>query len=149
MPADQPFVRHEGTVVLLMLLFGFLTTPVLILYGVRGLLRARQAVSRAAILVAGSVLAWAMTIGLYTWGLLHLFIADDYTEARACDAALGKSLVGYDPSFVPLRFDCIGSDGHTASVVVPSYINPVLAVLVVCAVTLTAFAIVRTKERTP
>ncbi|MEV7120291.1 hypothetical protein [Kitasatospora griseola] len=148
MPADQPFARHDGTVILLMLLIGLLATPGLLFYSVRGLLRARAAVSRAAALVAASALAWAMTIGLYVWGLLYLFMADDYSEARACDAALDGRVVGYSPSFVPLRFGCLGPDGRTASVVVPSYVNPVLAVLVVCAVTLTVFAIVRSKERT-
>lgn len=148
MSPDQPFARHEGSVVLVMLLVGFLAAPALTVYGTRALVRARAARSNTRALVASSTLAWAATIGLYTWGLLHLFMADDHTEARACDEAVGKQLVGYEPSFLPLKFGCLSSDGHTVSVVIPSYVNPVLAALVVCAATLTAFAIVRSKEKT-
>ncbi|WP_224281521.1 hypothetical protein [Streptomyces sp. LS1784] len=147
MSADQPFARHDGVILLLVLLLGALATAVLVLYGIRVLVRARAAASRAMALVSASALVWATTIGLYTWGLLHLLMADDYTEARACDAAMGKQLVGYDPSFIPLKFGCVSSDGRTVSVVIPSYVNPVLAVLVVCAVTLTVFAVVRSKEK--
>lgn len=147
MSADQPFVRHEGAVVLLMLLVGAVATPGLALYGIRVLVRARAAASRAMALLAASALAWATTIALYTWGLLHLLMADDYTEDRACGAAVGKQLVGYEPSYIPLKFDCVSSDGRSVAVIIPSYVNPVLAVLVACAATLTVFAIVRSKEK--
>ncbi|MEV0189834.1 hypothetical protein AB0I39_15015 [Kitasatospora purpeofusca] len=148
MSADQPFARHEGSVVLVLLLVGALAAPALTVYGVRVLARARTARSSAKVLTASSALTWAVTIGLYAWGLLHLFMADDYTEARECDQAVGKQLVGYEPSFIPLKFDCLAADGRTVPAVIPSYVNPALAVLLVCAVTLTVFAIVRSKEKT-
>ncbi|MFE7527159.1 hypothetical protein ACFU7Y_15735 [Kitasatospora sp. NPDC057542] len=46
-----------------------------------------------------------------------------------------------------VEFGCVSSDGRTVPVVIPSYVNPVLAVLVVCAVTLTVVAVVRSKEK--
>ncbi|WP_188299894.1 hypothetical protein [Streptomyces sp. CBMA156] len=41
----------------------------------------------------------------------------------------------------------VGSDGRTVPVIVPWYVNPVLAGLVLCAVTLTVLAVVRSKGR--
>ncbi|MFE7528948.1 hypothetical protein ACFU7Y_25010 [Kitasatospora sp. NPDC057542] len=147
MSADQPFARHDGAVGLLLLLVCVVATPWLTWYGLRALARARGAGSRVKALACCSALTWAAAFGLYAFGLLHLMMADDYTEGRACNAAVGKQLVGYDPSFIPLEFGCVSSDGHTVPVVIPSYVNPVLAVLVVCAVTLTVFAVVRSKEK--
>ncbi|MFJ7246333.1 hypothetical protein ACIQWA_16995 [Kitasatospora sp. NPDC098652] len=148
MSGDQPFARHAGVIVLLLLLVGFLATVWLAVYGIRMLVRTRAKRSRVTALVSASALAWATTVGLYVWGLLHLFTADDYTAARACDEAVGKQVTGYDSSFIPLEFGCVSSSGRTVPVLIPSYVNPVLAVLLVCAVTLTVFAIVRSKEKT-
>ncbi|MFB7663559.1 hypothetical protein ACFC1R_06345 [Kitasatospora sp. NPDC056138] len=97
--------------------------------------------------VAG--LAWAAVAGMYTWGLLHLFFLDDQGRAQACAAAVGTGhLTGYVPSFMPLHFGCRTGDGRTVEAVIPSYLNPVLALLVVCAAVLTGFAIAHRKGGT-
>ncbi|MEV7779927.1 hypothetical protein [Kitasatospora sp. NPDC088351] len=149
MSGDQPYEGHDGIALLLLTLAGVIATPGLFVYGVRVLIRARRAGTRAAALAPAAVLTWAGVAGMYTWGLLHLFMSDDYGDSRACTAAAGTGrVVGYDPSFVPLEFGCRIDDGRTAGVIVPGYVNPVLAVLAVCAVALTVRAITRRQEGT-
>ncbi|MFJ8473681.1 hypothetical protein [Kitasatospora sp. NPDC094011] len=148
MSGDAPFTRHDGTVVLLLFLLCAVATPWLATRGTRALLRARKAGAQAMALACGPALGWAAACGLYAWGLLRLGMADDYTENMACNEVLGSRLVGFDPSFLPLEFGCVGADGRTVPVIVPSYLNPALAVLVTCAVTLTVLKIVRSKEKT-
>jgi len=136
MPGDQPYAGHDGTAVLLLILLGLGATTWLTVRGIRLLVRARGAGPAVAATLAG-----AAAVGAYTWGLLHLFFFDDVDQAQACRTALGgRQLTGYAPSFVPLRFGCRTGDGHTVEAVIPSYVNPAVAVLGVCAVALTLVA---------
>ncbi|WP_327674556.1 hypothetical protein [Kitasatospora sp. NBC_00458] len=146
MSGDQPFASHEGVVLLLLMAVGFVAVPWLLVRAVRALLRARTGWTAAKASAPAAALAWAATAATYTWGLLHLFAADDYDQSTACNAAVGRRLVGYEPSWIPLEFGCRTADGGVVPVIVPSYVNPVLAVLAVCAVLLTVFVIVRRKE---
>ncbi|WP_406331685.1 hypothetical protein [Streptomyces sp. NBC_00203] len=158
MSGDQPYAGHDGTAVLLLTLIGLVATPWLTVYGIRLVFRARKAAkagkpgtTRAA-LKSAAVLAWAAMAGMYTWGVLHLVFFDDPDQAQACRTAIGtRRLTGYEPSFIPLHFGCRTSDGHTVEAVIPSYINPAVAVLGVAAVALTltgltGFANARRKE---
>ncbi|MFI0367615.1 hypothetical protein ACH35V_07025 [Actinomadura sp. 1N219] len=119
------------------------------LYGVRLLVRAGRARTAWATVKAGAVLAWAATIGIYTWAVLHLLFFDDPDQSRVCNEVLGaKRLVGYEPSFIPLHFGCRASDGHTVEAIIPTYVNPSAAVLGLCAIALTGFLILKHKEDT-
>ncbi|WP_432189520.1 hypothetical protein [Streptomyces sp. Tue6028] len=149
MSGDQPYAGHDGTVVLLLTLAGLVATPWLLVRGVRLLVRARAARTATAALRSAAALAWAAAIGMYTWGVLHLVLFDDQDRSRACNTAVGdRRLTGYDPSFFPLHFGCRTGDGHTVEAVIPSYINPAVTVLGVCALALTlaGFATARRKE---
>ncbi|MFJ6899397.1 hypothetical protein [Streptomyces hokutonensis] len=148
MSGDAPYEGHNAVVVLLLILLGVVATPWLTVRGIRLLVRARTTGTRRAWLGAAAVLTWAALIGVYTWGVLHLFFFDDTEQSRACNKAVPTGqLTGYDPSFIPLRFGCRTSDGATVDAsVIPSYVNPVSAVLAVCAVTLTGFTRVQPKE---
>ncbi|PAZ11695.1 hypothetical protein CLM62_34400 [Streptomyces sp. SA15] len=145
---DAPYAGHDSVATLLLLLVGIIATPWLAVYGVRLLIRARAARTTAATCKSAAALAWAAMVGMYTWGLLHLLFFDDQAQAQACNAAIGmrQQLTGYAPSFIPLRFGCRTSDGHTVEAVIPSYVNPAVAVLGICAVALTGFVIARRKE---
>ena len=151
MSGDAPYAGHNPVVVLLLILAGVLATLWLALYGLGLLVRAQTAGTTRSALKAAAALAGAAAVGTYTWGVLHLFFLDDTDQSRVCNAAVGsKRLTGYEPSFIPLRFGCRTSDGHTAqAAVVPSYVNPATAVFGLCAVTLTGFAVTRiSSERT-
>ncbi|MEU8787920.1 hypothetical protein [Streptomyces sp. NPDC048643] len=149
MSGDQPYAGHNSVAVLLLSLAGLVATPWLLVHGLRLLLPARRARTFAAPLKATRSLVWAAAVGTYTWGLLHLFFFDDADRSQACATAVGTHrLTGYEPSFVPLHFGCRTSDGHTFEAVVPSYINPAVAVLGVgaLALTLAGIAFARRKE---
>jgi len=152
MSGDQPYAGHDGTAVLLLTLAGLVATPWLTVYGIRLVFRAKKAATARAALKSAAVLAWAAMAGMYTWGVLHLVYFDDPDQAQACHTAIGtRRLTGYEPSFIPLHFGCRTSDGHTVEAVIPSYINPAVAVLGVAAVALTltgltGFANARRKE---
>ncbi|MFM9447043.1 hypothetical protein [Streptomyces acidiscabies] len=132
MSGDQPFAGHDPAVTLLLLCVGLIATPWLLVRGV-GLLRREGTAFRAA-----GVFAWAGAVGVYCWGLSQLVFFDGPDMSRACDSAVRQGeLAGYEASFVPLRFGCRVTGGATVDVYLPSYVNVVAAVCVVCAVVLT------------
>ncbi|WP_211343282.1 hypothetical protein [Actinomadura pelletieri] len=134
---------------LLLILAGTPATIWLVLYGVRLLVRASRLRTATATLKAGAVLAWAATIGIYTWAVLPLLFFDDPDQSKACNEAVGaKRLAGYEPSFVPLRFGCRTGDGHTVEAIIPSYVNLSVTVLGLCAVVLTGLLLFQHKEDT-
>lgn len=154
MSASEPFAEHNPLAVLVLSLAGLLATPGLVLYGlgtgIMLLVRAGKvaaAVTWTAALKSAALLVWAGAVGLYTWGVLHLVITDDYGKSQECGAVAGaSSLVGYDPSFVPLRFGCRMDDGRTVDVIVPDYVNSWVPLLTLCAATLTMIVRARNKR---
>ncbi|MFK4098562.1 hypothetical protein ACI2L1_00455 [Streptomyces sp. NPDC019531] len=148
MSGDAPFEGHNSVLVLLLIVLGVIATPWLTVRGISLLVRARTVRTRRAWLGAAATLAWAALLAMYTWGVLHLFFFDDTDQSRVCNKAVGaRQLIGYEPSFIPLRFGCRTGDGDVVEAeVIPSYVNPVAAVLAVCAVTLTGFTRVQAKE---
>ncbi|MER5874469.1 MULTISPECIES: hypothetical protein [unclassified Streptomyces] len=138
MSGDDPYAGHNPLGVLLLTFAGLIGTPWLIVHGIRLLLPARRARTDGAVLKAARSLTGAAALGVYTWGLLHLFFLDESGQSRACASAIGaRRLTGYEPSFVPLHFGCRTSGGHTVEAVVPGWVNPVAAVLVVAVLVLT------------
>lgn len=148
MSGDHPYPSHNPIAVLLLIFFGVVATPWLAVYSIKLLVRAGTSRTALACIKAGAVLTWAATVGMYTWGVLHLFFFDSPDQSLACDAAIGtQRLAGFAPSFVPLSFACLTSDGHTIeAAVIPAYVNPAVAVLAVCAVALTAFVVAQRVE---
>ncbi|MFI0937504.1 hypothetical protein [Streptomyces sp. NPDC021020] len=139
---DQPYDGHDPATVLLLLLAGAVATPWLLARGIRLALRARSIRSATAIRSAAT-LAGCATVGMYTWGVLHLLFFDDADRATACNAAVGKGhLTGYEPSFIPLHFGCRSNDGRTMEAVIPSYLNSSVITLAACAVALTTVAVI-------
>ncbi|MFI0821544.1 hypothetical protein ACH4TX_39220 [Streptomyces sp. NPDC021098] len=147
MSGTEPYAGHDPIAVLLLSLVGVTATLWLAVRGIRLLAGVRTPMSMGARIKALATMAWAAAVGMYTWGVLHLFFLDETGQSQACNAAIGtERLTGYAPSFIPLRFGCRTSEGHTVEAVIPSYINAAAALLGVCAVTLTVFAIAQLKE---
>jgi hypothetical protein len=147
MSGDEPYAGHNPVVVLLLSLAGLLATPGLAIYAVVTLVRAGRRRTRAGLLKGAAILAWVATVGMYTWGVLHLLLLDEHAQAAACTKVLGgpdkRSEVvvdRYETSFVPLRFGCHVKGGKTYEAAIPGYLNPVAGVSAVSAVALTACA---------
>lgn len=151
--ADEPFSEYNPLVALVLTLSGIVGTPALLLCGLWNgaalLFRIRKVpavVMRTAALKSAALLVWAGAVGMYTWGLLHLMFTDDYGESMACHAVGGERVIGYDPSFVPLRFGCRLDDGRTVGVIVPDYVNAWAFSLAGCALVLSLLARARNRR---
>ncbi|MFC8216651.1 hypothetical protein ACFUTY_00550 [Streptomyces sp. NPDC057362] len=146
MSGDQPYAEHEGAVLLLLLLAGLVAVVWLTVRAVTGLVRARR--RGTTLLAPAAVLAWDAAVGMYTWGLLHLFFFDDHAQAEACAKAVEGRVTGYEPTFVPLHFGCRTGDGRVTEAVIPSYLNPATLLLGICALVLTWLVIAHHKKGT-
>ncbi|MEV7089829.1 hypothetical protein AB0O07_28735 [Streptomyces sp. NPDC093085] len=144
MSGDEPYAGHNGALLVLLILTGLVAVITLTIYGIRGLTRAGR--TGGTLYAPAAALAWDATAGMYTWGLLRLLFHDDYAQAQACRDAVGARLSGYDATFVPLRFGCRTADGQVVEAIIPSYLNPVTAVLAVCALVLTGLVIAHHKK---
>ncbi|MFF9900646.1 hypothetical protein [Streptomyces longispororuber] len=159
MPGAEPYAGHDGAAVLLLVGSGLVVVPALVVYAIRQLVRARtrspsqsppRSRSQSAYVKSAAGWAWAAAAGVYTWGVLHLFLLDDAAQSRACAKATGTArFTGYEPSYIPLHFGCRTRDGRTVEAVIPAYVNPSALFLTVCAVVLTGFAIAHSRERHP
>jgi len=134
---------------LLAALGGAVIATVLIVRGLRTMIRSSVRSSR---LRAAAFLVGAVAVAMYAWGLLHL----GYAVLRAEDGGTGSSpiepcrqagpqmaslVVGYDVSFLPLRFECRLSGGGTyVTSSVPGYVNQGTAVLGLVTATCAALA---------
>ncbi|MGW1147508.1 hypothetical protein ACWD6I_21185 [Streptomyces sp. NPDC002454] len=135
---DAPFVGCAPVAFLLLAFVGLVTTASL---GVLGLVRTVRGEHRglaARLRTAGS-LAFTGAVGAYTWGMLHLAMLDESAQADACHEALGRALVGYEPTYVPLAFGCVADNGRTYDAAVPGYVNPLAGLLGISAFFLTVF----------
>ena len=125
----------------LVLYFGFLIgsglTLILIICGVAAAIRYGRH-SRAELLRAGAILALGVAVGVYTWGMGHVLLAvmnaeDGGTDSLPLLPCRGEAapetvskVVDYRVGWVPLRFQCLLSDGRSYTTsAVPWYVNPV------------------------
>ncbi|WP_435969586.1 hypothetical protein [Streptomyces sp. Qhu_M48] len=78
-----------------------------------------------------ALLSVAVSVAFYLWGLLHLVFVDEQLQGQECEVRRpeGADLVGRRGDFVPLRLVCEVAGGADYGVLVPGYVNPVLAVL--------------------
>ncbi|MEU7044338.1 hypothetical protein AB0A77_25215 [Streptomyces varsoviensis] len=94
----------------------------------------------------------AAALALYLWGCFHLLFLEDQELAEECERQRPEgtpTLIGRRGDFIPLRLVCEASNGHDYSIVIPKYINPSIALLLLLALAcaLTAAALYR-KQRT-
>lgn len=122
-------------------LTGVLGAPTLAIYGIEGLVRRSvRASGERAVLRHLSALVWSATAAAYVWGLLYI-VQDESSGALACQSAVGpqyaEHVSGYEVSFFPLHFGCQVDGVGTFEGAVPGYINPLVIVLLLAAITLT------------
>ncbi|WP_367134967.1 MULTISPECIES: hypothetical protein [Streptomyces] len=106
-----------------------------------------------------SLLTAAATLAIYLWGCLHFLFLVDQELAERCERqrpAGTATLVGLRGDFIPLRVVCKTSNGHDYSIVIPGYINPTVALLLLLALTCALTSVVlhrkqhaNTDERLP
>ncbi|MCC3650907.1 hypothetical protein LIX60_05325 [Streptomyces sp. S07_1.15] len=91
-------------------------------------------------------------IALYLWGCLHLLFLEDQEQAEECERRRPEgapTLVGHRGDFIPLRLICESSNGRDYSVIIPDYVNPSIAVLMLLALlSAAASGIFRRRRRT-
>ncbi|MEU5438795.1 hypothetical protein AB0G73_36455 [Streptomyces sp. NPDC020719] len=151
--ASNPWQGHNSTALFTILLVGAAILISLIGYLASRLVEARRQYTPVTAWRDASLLAAAAALGLYLWGCLHVVFLEDQEQAEACELhrpAGTPTLVGRRGDFIPLRLVCEASNGHDYSVVIPSYINPSVALLLLLALigALTA-TVLHCKQRTP
>lgn len=130
---------------LLVLLAGAVLVPVLVVKGVRGVLRRNGPRSGPLRWRAVALLVGAAAAAVYLWGTAHLASAVMRAEdggtgsaplgpCRDTDPEAAGAVVGYDVDYVPLRFTChLTGGGRYTATAVPPYVNPAAAVLALTA----------------
>ncbi|WP_327324997.1 hypothetical protein OG735_22650 [Streptomyces sp. NBC_01210] len=85
-----------------------------------------------------SILFTTASLALYVWGCLHIFFLYGTEGGEDCftlsDLENGVKLNEAAGDFIPLRLICHMSDGRSHSIVIPDYINPSIAALLLIAV---------------
>ncbi|GGY10914.1 hypothetical protein [Streptomyces tanashiensis] len=136
--ASDPYQGHDATVLLTVVLVGPLVLLGLLVYLCSRLPRRRRpAGDLSAAWRDLSLLAVACALALYLWGCLHLLFVDRQergTECAKVDGVVrGRGAEAVTGDFVPLRLVCHMPGGRSHTVLVPEYINPSVAVLLLLA----------------
>ncbi|WP_018545455.1 hypothetical protein [Streptomyces sp. LaPpAH-108] len=148
-----------GIAFLFVLMIGLVLVISLIGYLCSSVVRRDQLPSGRLPFRAGVVLSVCAAVCVYLWGLFYMPSDDVHYLRQSCAEAGGEEraarVVGYETSFVPLRFVC-RVDGGGGISTIPSWINPTVGVLVLLALITAAVALLtrdatgrRTMQTTP
>ncbi|WP_327687300.1 hypothetical protein [Streptomyces sp. NBC_00467] len=150
--ASDPWQGHNFAALFSILVAGAATTLGLTVYLCSRFTRpARQRYTPLAAWRDVSLATTAVALAVYLWGCLHVLFLEDQEQGEECERQRpeGPTLVGRRGDFIPLRLVCEASDGRDYSVIIPDYINPAVAVLLLlalaCALT---SALLHYKQRT-
>lgn len=141
--ASDPWQGHNFAALLSILVAGAGTVLGLTVYLCSRFTRqARQQYTPFAVWRDVSLATAAVALALYLWGCLHVLFLEDQEQGEECERQRPEgtpTLVGRRGDFIPLRLVCEASDGRDYSVIIPDYINPTVAVLLLltlaCALT--------------
>ncbi|CAL9529235.1 hypothetical protein SUDANB176_04016 [Streptomyces sp. enrichment culture] len=152
MPASDPYQVHDYTVLFTILLAGPPALIGLAAYLASRLaprqLRSRGLRTPAAVCRDAAALCSAAALALYLWGCLHLVALERQEVGNACaKEADGVRVAAFHGDFVPLRLVCRTDAGNRFTVVVPDYINPSVAVLLLLAVACAATGLLLRREQ--
>lgn len=151
--ASDPWQGHNFAALLSILVAGAGTVLGLTVYLCSRFTRqVRQQYTAFAVWRDVSLATAAVALALYLWGCLHVLFLEDQEQGLECERQRPEgtpTLVGRRGDFIPLRLVCEASDGRDYSVIIPDYINPTVAVLLLltlaCALT---SALLQHKQRT-
>ncbi|MET7552352.1 MULTISPECIES: hypothetical protein [unclassified Streptomyces] len=131
--ASDPWQGHNFAILSTVLVAGALTGLGIVAFLCSRLTRqARDRRTPSAVWRDASLAATATALALYLWGCLHVLFLEDQEQAEQCELHRPEgtpTLIGRRGDFIPLRLVCEASDGRDYSVVIPDYINPSIAVL--------------------
>ncbi|MFI2350397.1 hypothetical protein ACH492_25790 [Streptomyces sp. NPDC019443] len=141
--ASDPWQGHNFAALFPILIAGAVTVLSLTVYlCTRFTRQARRRYTPFAVWRDVSLATTAVALALYLWGCLHVLFLEDQEQAEECERQRPEgtpTLVGRRGDFIPLRLVCEASDGRDYSVIIPDYINPTVAVLLLltlaCALT--------------
>ncbi|MEU9347239.1 hypothetical protein AB0D74_39165 [Streptomyces sp. NPDC048278] len=151
MPMSDPYQTPDFTVLVTVLFTGLAALTGLAGYLVSRLTRQHLATRTPPTVWRDlSLTAVAGSLALYLWGCLHLVLLERQEIGNECaKRAEGVRVAAFHGDFVPLRLVCRTDADRSYTVVVPGYLNPSLAVLLLlalaCAVTA---AVLHRKQRT-
>ncbi|MFI9171422.1 hypothetical protein [Streptomyces lincolnensis] len=135
MPAPDPYQVHDYAVLSTILIAGAPALLAAVAYLGASLAPRRLRAHRpATALRDAGLLCSAAALALYLWGCLHVvFLERQEIGNRCAQVSGGVRVAGFHGDFVPLRLVCRTDDGRDLTVVVPSYLNPSIAVLLLLA----------------
>ncbi|WP_030545923.1 hypothetical protein [Streptomyces albus] len=137
MTASGPWQEHNPGVLMVVIFAGAVTLLSLTAYLCSRFTReVRERRTPAALCRDVSLAAVAMSLALYQWGSLHLFVlgrGERYVECVKAHPGGPADIDGITAGFVPLRLACRLPDGRSYPVVIPDYINPSMAALLALA----------------
>lgn len=135
--ASDPWQGHDFATLFTVLVAGALTGLSILAFLCSRLTRqARELRTAPAVWRDASLAATALAIALYLWGCLHVLFLEDQEQAEQCELHRPEgtpTLIGRRGDFIPLRLVCEAANGRDYSVVIPDYINPSIAVLLLLA----------------
>ncbi|MEU5285596.1 hypothetical protein AB0G97_16510 [Streptomyces sp. NPDC020755] len=135
--ASAPWRGHDPATLIIVLFTGAAALASLTIYLCSRLARrARQSYTPVRAGRDVALAAVAAGIALYLWGLLHILFVEGQEQAEECERQRPEgvpALVGRRGDFLPLRLVCEASNSHDYSVLIPEYINPIVAVLMLLA----------------
>ncbi|WP_329041423.1 hypothetical protein OHT61_25520 [Streptomyces sp. NBC_00178] len=136
--ASDPYQGHSFTALLAILIAGAAALCAIAVHLCSRLARrSRQARTPASTWRDVTLLASAGALALYLWGCLHLLLLDRQERGTRCAYVDGElqrpGAEAATGDFIPLRLVCRMPDGTSHTAVVPDYINPTIAVLLLLA----------------
>ncbi|MCD7445280.1 hypothetical protein K4B79_44760 [Streptomyces lincolnensis] len=135
MPAPDPYQVHDYAVLSTILIAGAPALLGLLAYLGACLAPRRLRAHRPATALRDTgLLCAAAALAVYLWGCLHVvFLERQEIGNRCAQVAGGVRVAGFHGDFVPLRLVCRTDDGRDLTVVIPAYVNPSTAVLLLLA----------------
>lgn len=133
--AYDPYRTHDFTALVSILLLGLSALLGLFVYLCSRLTGRRlRAYTPPAVWRDVSLVSVTASLALYVWGCLQLVFVERQEVGNACaEGAGGVRVAAFHGDFVPLRLVCRTDDGRSFTALVPDYINPSIAVLLLLA----------------
>lgn len=135
MPLSDPYQPHDFTTLFTIVITGLAELIGLATYlGSRLTRQKLRARTPSAAWRDLSLLTVAASLAVYLWGCLHVLFLERQDIGTACaKKAEGIRVAAFHGDFLPLRLVCRTDAGHSYTVIIPGYLNPAGAVLLLSA----------------